>query len=75
MAKEKGRQKLMFYVFYDKNDFVKCFGVAKDLVAAGFFRNERAVIECAYHQDKNRPGSVVKLPVPKSRRSVLNVNL
>ena len=73
---QRGRKTLTFYVFYDKWDFVKCFGTARDLVAMGLFKSERTVIETAYHQNKNRPGSVVKVTVPKyARRSVLNVNL
>ena len=32
-----------FYVFYDKNDFVKCFGTAKQLVEDGMFSTENSV--------------------------------
>lgn len=73
--KKKGRV-LMFYVFYDKNDFVRYFGTAYDLVKQGVFKDVQSCISNAYHQNKNRPGSVVKVPVPRyARRSVLNVNL
>lgn len=73
MPTQKGRHKLVFYVFYDKNDFVRYFGTAKDLVAQGIFGSEELVRSNAYHQNKNRPGSVVKVPVPMyARRSVLN---
>ena len=72
MAYRKKGRVLMFYVFYDKNDFVRYFGTAKDLVAQGIFGSEELVRSNAYHQNKNRPGSVVKVPVPMyARRSVL----
>ena len=32
-----------FYVFYDKNDFVICFGTAKELVEDGAFKSINAV--------------------------------
>ena len=32
-----------FYVFYDKNDFVKCFGTAEQLVSDGRFSSVNAV--------------------------------
>ena len=68
----KGTHKLMFYVFYDTKDFVRCFGTARDLVALGMFKNEQRVREAAYFQNKRRPNSVVKMYVPKhSKRSVL----
>ena len=76
MAYRKKGRVLTFYVFYDKNDFVRYFGTAYDLVKQGIFKDENTVRENAYHQNKNRPGSVVKVPVPRyARRSVLNVNL
>lgn len=63
----------MFYVFYDKNDFVRCFGTAPDLVMQGFFKTEQRVLEAAYFQNKRRPNSVVKMYVPKyAKRSVLS---
>ena len=72
MPTKKGDHKLMFYVFYDKWDFVKCFGTAEDLVLAGKFKTEQRVREAAYFQNKRRPNSVVKMYVPKrARRSVL----
>ena len=73
--KKKGRV-LMFYVFYDKNDFVRCFGTAYDLVKQGKFESVNSVMSTAYHQNKKRPNSVVRVPVPRyARRSVLNANL
>lgn len=76
MPTKKGQHKLTFYVFYDRQDFVRYFGTAYDLVAQGIFKDVQTVRESAYHQNKRRPNSVVKVPVPKySRRSVLNVNL
>jgi hypothetical protein len=69
----KGTHKLTFYVFYDKRDFVRCFGTAYDLVQQGLYKNEQRVRESAYYQNKRRPNSVVKIVVPKNaRRSVLN---
>lgn len=32
-----------FYVFYDKNDFVRFFGTAEQLVKDGIFKNKNAV--------------------------------
>ena len=32
-----------FYVFYDKNDFVKCFGTAEQLVKDGYFPTKNSV--------------------------------
>lgn len=76
MAYRKKGRVLMFYVFYDKNDFVRYFGTAYDLVKMGVFKDIHSCISNAYHQNKTRPGSVVKVPVPRyARRSVLNVNL
>ena len=74
MAYRKKGRVLMFYVFYDKNDFVRYFGTAYDLVAQGIFKDIKSVMSNAYHQNKNRPGSVVKVPVPRyARRSVLKI--
>ena len=65
--------KITFYVFYDRNDFVKFCGTAEDLVKQGKFSSVQRVMESAYHQNKRRPNSVVKIPVPKyARKSVLN---
>ena len=36
-----------FYVFYDKNDFVKCCGTADELVKGGFFNNRLSVMSAA----------------------------
>lgn len=59
----KGR-KPMFYVFYDKNDFVKCFGTADDLVKDGTFKSRNYVKELAYKIKKNIvKGNVVILPL------------
>lgn len=32
-----------FYVFYDKNDFVECFGTAEQLVRDGYFPTRNSV--------------------------------
>ena len=64
-----------FYVFYNKWDYVRCCGTAKDLVARGFFKNTRNVKQSAQKLNKYRPNSVVKIPMPKcAARSVLNVH-
>ena len=72
MPTKKGR-KIMFYVFYDKWDFVRCFGTAYDLVKQGKFSSVNSVQSSAKKCLEKRPNSVVKIPVPKyARRSVLN---
>lgn len=38
-----------FYVFYDKNDFVTCFGTPHQLVSDGLFRDTDAVRQKAHH--------------------------
>ena len=38
-----------FYVFYDRNDFVRCCGTAKQLVASGCFKNVNSVQASAVH--------------------------
>ena len=38
----RGRHEL-FYVFYDKRDFVSCFGTPKQLVNDGLFKTVEAV--------------------------------
>ena len=38
----QGRHEL-FYVFYDRHDFVTCFGTPKQLVNDGLFKNISAV--------------------------------
>ena len=71
MAKRGEAKRLTFYVFYDKNDFVRYFGTAYDLVAQGIFKDVETVYQNAYHQAKRRPNSVVKMVVPKyCKRSV-----
>lgn len=76
MAYRKKGRVLMFYVFYDKDDFVRHFGTAYDLVEQGVYKDVNSVMTAVYHQNKKRPNSVVKVPVPRyARRSVLNVNL
>lgn len=58
---KRGRKPL-FYVFYDENDFVKCCGTAKELVAQGVFKSERYVIEVASKIRSNKiKGNVVAL--------------
>lgn len=60
----RGRPKgcAIFYVFYDKKDFVSCFGTAEQLVNDGLFKTVEAV-----HQKANKvisghvKGFVVKL--------------
>ncbi len=57
----RGRPEI-FYVFYDKRDFVSCFGTPKQLVNDGLFKDVKAV-----HQKANKiisgnvKGFVVKL--------------
>lgn len=53
-----------FYVFYDKNDFVMCFGTAEDLVKDGCFSTKKAVQSRAskIRAGKIR-GNVVVLPM------------
>lgn len=68
LQKQKYREKhpynRKFYVFYDKNDFVKCCGTAKELVEQGAFRNERYVTEVvAKIKRKMLKGNVVILPL------------
>ena len=62
--REKHPKKENFYVFYDKDDFVKCCGTAKELVAQGTFKNERYVTEIASKIKNNKvKGNVVILPL------------
>ena len=37
----------MFYVFYNKRDFVSCFGTPKQLVNDGLFKTTKSVHEKA----------------------------
>ena len=63
----RGRHEL-FYVFYDKRDFVSCFGTPRQLVNDGLFKDVSAV-----HQKANKirkgvvKGTVVTLPFYKVR--------
>lgn len=51
-----------FYVFYDKNDFVKFFGTAEELVADGVFCTKNAVKSRASKIKAGKsPGNVVVL--------------
>lgn len=51
-----------FYVFYDKNDFVKYCGTARQLVADGRFKTEDSVYQYVSHIKAGRvKGSVVVL--------------
>lgn len=60
----KHRTTKRFYVFYDKNDFVKCFGTAEELVADGYFSSKNAV-QCRGSKIKSGKikGKVVILPL------------
>ncbi len=69
-------KKIMFYVFYDKNDFVKYCGIARDLVARGYFSTVRNVKTVAHRMNMKRPNSVVKIPMLENEvRNDINVNL
>lgn len=51
-----------FYVIYDRNDFVKYFGTAQDLVNDGAFANQNSVRSLVSHIRNGRvPGKVVIL--------------
>lgn len=70
-AKKRGRR-AMFYVFYDKRDFVKFCGTAEELVTEGKFSSINAVRSSARHSNERRPNSVIKVPLPKtSQRRVV----
>lgn len=66
----QGRHEL-FYVFYDRHDFVICFGTPKQLVSDGLFKDVSAV-----HQKANKirkgvvKGTVVTLPFYKVRAKI-----
>lgn len=53
-----------FYVFYDKNDFVVCFGTCEDLVRDGYFPTKKAV-QCRASKIRagKIKGNVVALPL------------
>lgn len=51
-----------FYVFYDKDDFVRCFGTAEQLVEDGHFKSELCVRSSASKIKKHKQkGNVVIL--------------
>ena len=53
-----------FYVFYDKNDFVTCFGTAEQLIEDGFFKKKSSVLSRAsYIKSGKLKGHVVILPL------------
>ena len=53
-----------FYVFYDKDDFVRCFGTAEQLVADGHFKSKNTVREVASKIKKHKhKGNIVILPL------------
>ena len=59
----KGR-KPRFYVFYDSNDFIKCFGTARQLVSDGEYKTEEIVRQMALKiRNKTVKGNVVILPL------------
>lgn len=60
---KRGRKPL-FYVFYDQDDFVKCCGTARELVAQGTFQREEYIRELASKiKRKEVKGNVVILPL------------
>lgn len=53
-----------FYVFYDKDDFVKCFGTTEDLVKDGYFPTKKSVQSKASKIKAGKiAGKVVILPL------------
>lgn len=54
--RDKNPEVEVFYVFYDKNDFVKYFGTAEQLVADGIFPTVNAVRSRA---SKLKSGAIV----------------
>lgn len=51
-----------FYVFYDRNDFVRFCGTAKDLVSGGYFKSINAVHATVAHINQGaRTGTVAVL--------------
>ena len=53
-----------FYVFYDKDDFVRGFGTAEQLVEDGFFKKTSTVREVASKiKNRKHKGNVVILPL------------
>lgn len=51
-----------FYVFYDRHDFVRYCGTAKELVARGIFKNANSVHAYATHIKQGiKPGAVAIL--------------
>ena len=63
----QGRHEL-FYVFYDKHDFVSCFGTPKQLVNDGLFKTVNEVYQkAAKIKSGTVKGFVVTLPFYKVR--------
>ena len=59
MRKKKNER---FYVFYDKDDFVKYCGTAKELVKMGYFQNTASVTQVASRiRNKKEKGHVVTM--------------
>lgn len=51
-------------MFYDKNDFVKCYGTAEQIVKEGFFKNRATVMSAANKIKAGKlKGNVVVLPL------------
>ena len=64
MSQIKYAKTRKFFVFYDKNDNIQCFGTAEDLVKEGHFKKKSAVLECASKiRGGKRSGAVVALPL------------
>ena len=66
--------RLTFYVFYNKKDFVRCCGTARELVKRGFFPNVRNVKVAAHKQNQRRPNSVVKIRMTSDEIRSVNSN-
>ena len=64
MNEHKYETNKCFYVFYDKNDFVTCFGTAQQLVEDGFFPTKNSVKSRASKiKAKKLKGTVVIMPL------------
>ncbi len=62
MPRHKSHRESKFYVFYNKDDFVWCFGTAKQLVAQGYFPSVNCVRSTASKiKAKKFSGAVVIL--------------
>lgn len=66
--------RLTFYVFYNKKDFVRCCGTARDLVERGYFSTVRNVKTSAHRMNKKRPNSVVKIRMTADEIRSVNSN-